>query len=533
MIRKTFLRWSLVGLASFSLLVAAPTAIAQAREDLRVDVSLKDADMILATQVLTKQTGIQFIVVPSSEPFPKITLSVLDVTAEEAIRYICQAAGATFRRDENGVYIISRGPLHGATEVEVAPIQPLVPKPKIGRKIRVLNADAEAVFNQLLFGEAESPTAAAEKIARFKAAGSGQSAQGAQMITRGMMNSVPVSTSGTQPLTGFESGSGILLPGEIAGQAGLGGLPGPGGQTGGGLPGGAPGGQTPGAGAQLQGGQGLVGDSIDFISYDPTDNSIVVRGTEEDIAELQRYITMFDVAPRQVVIRLEFITTTSNLDRALGFDFLYQRGPFSFGNVPGAFAGAGDIFLNWAQGNVAMRMRARLSEGFGQVVAAPLVRTLNNQPAVVQQQIVATLFINTVVSAGQGQLVIVPQAIQFPITTGIAVAPRINADDTITMFLSPSISDFGQPTPGPQGQQIPTTITQFVQVTARVKNGETIVLGGLTRKTDFSTRIRFPILSDIPIIGQFFQGRTRQQENAELLIFVTPTIVDEDGPGGP
>src|ERR1700757_372643 len=100
-------RWVL--LTGLSVLVVAPLTVASAQQpaETRVDVNLKDADMLTATRALTQRTGINFVIEPSSDQgYARITLQVSRVTPEDAIRYICQAAGASFRRDDNGVYII-------------------------------------------------------------------------------------------------------------------------------------------------------------------------------------------------------------------------------------------------------------------------------------------------------------------------------------------------------------------------------------------------------------------------------------------
>ena len=86
------------------------------------------------------------------------------------------------------------------------------------------------------------------------------------------------------------------------------------------------------------------------------------------------------------------------------------------------------------------------------------------------------------------------------------------------------------------GRHVCLRNTCAVAVVARVRNNETIVLGGLTQKNDDIGLNRVPVLSELPIIGQFFRFSTRRRTNSELLIFVTPSIVDEDtsgNPGGP
>jgi len=330
------------------------------------------------------------------------------------------------------------------------------------------------------------------------------------------------------------------LPGEEASPqlGGLGG--GQGGGLGGGLGGG--GGQGLGGGGQgggnanLTGGQGLVPEGIDFISYDPTDNSLVVRGSEDDINQLQSYINLFDVAPRQVQIKVEFVTTTETIDRSFGTEFLYQRGAIFAGTRPGAFVRSGDpVFLNYATGDITARLRAQLTEGNGRVVSAPILRTLNNQPASINSSISTTIFINSTIISN-GAVVTQTNPVTLQAQTFLTVAPRINDDNTITVYLQPQIANFVGTSRGPNGEQIPNQVIQGISVVARVRNNETIVLGGLTQKNDDNGSQRVPILSELPIVGQFFRFNTKVRTNSELLIFVTPSIVDEDttgNPGGP
>ncbi len=522
--------------------VVAPVsgAFAQQGSDVRVDLNLKDADMMAATNILFQRTGIQFVVEPSSKPYNKITLKLEGVTPEEAVKYICTSAGAFFRRDENGVYIISQS----------KPIVPEVPvakviQPKVMKKIRVLKADAKDVYNAIMYRLPFDSTRGFQELKRFMSVTAPQQ-QTPYGPSLNVFNSQATSQTfspvnapnQSTPLAGMESGNQVQLPGESSPQIGGGGRGGGGfggGQGGGGFGGGQGnggnglgGGQNGGGNVNLTAGQGLVGDSIDYISYDPTDNSLVVRGNEDDINQLQTYINMFDVAPRQVQIKVEFITTTQGLDKSFGAEFLYQRGTVILGTRPGAFVRSGDpVFLSYATGNLTARLRASLAESDGKVVSAPILRTLNNQPASITSNITTTIFINsTVVSNGT----VITQTNPFPLTafTFLTVAPRINDDNTITVFLNPNISNFVGVSTGPNGEQIPNQVTQGIQVVARVRNGETIVLGGLTQKNEDSATNKVPVLSELPIIGQFFRSSTRRKSNSELLIFVTPSVVDED-----
>ncbi|MFN8219280.1 MAG: hypothetical protein U0S12_04000 [Fimbriimonadales bacterium] len=544
--RGTLAKVALAAVLAGTFVALPAVSLAQSAEEIRIDVTLKDADMIAATKMLTNETGLQFVIEQNdSEAFPRITLSLKKVTAEDAIRYICQAANAYYHRDDNGVYIISRKKPETTTAPPVTTVPAVAKKNVVLRKLKLQKADAEDVYNQIAYGYVFDEINGWRKINRFKEATSAKMLNTSSPIVlmgdRNPQQFTPINSQQfAQPTTARESGNGILLPGESAGQGALGeggGGRGGGFQGGGGA--GAGGGQAGGGGGQGQGqtlsSGGLIPQGIQYITFDPTDNSIIVQGTDEEIKQIQDAISFFDVAPKQVIIKVEFITTSNSINKALGFDWLYQRGSVFAGARPGSFARAGDpIFVNWATGNITTRMRTLLQEGFGKTVQAPVLRTLNNQAAAVTNTVNTWIFVNQITGIGNGNVINSTQPIQLPIVTTLIVRPRINEDGTITMTLSPQLSDVGQFRRSPDGQELPDILTQTISVVARVKNNETIVLGGLTRKQDVGSQSRFPILGDLPIIGQFFRATTRDRNNSELLIFVTPTIIeDEDSGIGP
>lgn len=534
--RLSWATMAFVGAVATALVAPTTSAMAQQSQgQLQINIFLKDADLYEATRMLTLKAGMQFVFEPSSDPYGKVTLKLDNASAEEALAYICKSAGAYFRKDENGVYIISKS----APKIDAPSVEPISVK-KILSRIKVQKSDVRSVYNMLAFATPVNNGIGFEDLKKFRSLTQTDMdkmyGQGGPQVTVDTGATFrPLNLRANAPLTGSEGSPDISLPGESAGQggaSGFGGGQGPGGGGGGGL--GGRGGQGPGGGGQggggatLQGGTGLVPNSIDFISYDPTDNSIVVRGNEEDIAELQRYISLFDVAPRQVEIKVEFITTTDTLDKSIGFDFLYSRGTLLAGTAPGTFARASDpVFLNYATGNVTSRMRTLLQEGKGKVVQSPILRTLNNQPATLQSSITSWVFINNSFISN-GTVVTQSTPLQIPATTFLSIAPRINDDNTITVYLTPQIQSFVGVTRGPDGNELPNISSQAISVVARVKNGETIVLGGLTDKNDNTNVSRVPLLSDLPIIGQFFRSTQRAKRNNDLLIFVTPRVIEED-----
>lgn len=546
----------LVGAIALMGVMAGTPAMGQSteqRSDVRVRLTLKDADMIAATKTLSQQTGLQFVVKPSDRPYERITLTLVDQTPEDALAYICQAAGAYFRRDESGVYIISHD--RPAPEM-VAPVKEAARPTRLLRKIRLVHGDPEAIYKQIAYAQVTDPQTAYLQLKRFRSLSQLETntagmtpemvAGQANFSGMGRMNQASYPVSPTNPkilapeperVGGDENGSDVRLPGESGNQRGLGGGGGQGG-IGGGQNGGIGGGQNGGIGGQgggqggqvtLTGGTGLIPESIDFITYDPTDNSLIVRGTsEDDINDLQNTIATFDVAPRQVIIKVEFITTTQTLQKSLGYSVQYSRGTLITGSDPSQFLALSDpVFLTYATGNAVLRLRTLLTEGQGKVVTAPIIRTLNNQPAAVFAQTTSYIFAtNQIITNGIASTTVNPIPIQSGTT--LTVAPRINADGFITLALSPQVGGISNVQLGPDGVQYPNFSQQGVFCVARVRNRETIVLGGLNIENILYTENRVPVLGDLPIIGQFFRRRSTTKNNSELLIFVTPEVVEDD-----
>ena len=111
------------------------------------------------------------------------------------------------------------------------------------------------------------------------------------------------------------------------------------------------------------------------------------------------------------------------------------------------------------------------------------------------------------------------------VENSLYVMPRINADDSITVFLEPELEDAVGEVIGPNGETIPIITTQFVSTQVTVPDGDTIVMGGLIRKDVSFSYQKTPLLHRLPIIGKLFQSKHARTSNSELLIFVTPKIV--------
>jgi len=520
-----------------SLLTGCVNLSAWANDDYLVSIHLMDADLITAVKAIAQQVKAEVVFEPTEEPYKRISFIKIDQKPfEQVLGYICQSAGATYRKEANGVYVI--GPVRPkAIETPVpAPAAPPaeVQKPLVVTERIPLRYSRASDIVRIIKTEMMTDDPFAE-LRDFVNRTISQSAPGMQVP---VPPSAPMRMDGNAavpfnntPVT--NPNEALQEPGE--GQRGRGGgLGGFGGQPGGfgGQPGGGGfgGGQPGGGGFGGQFGAGgqagiLIPEGLDGIVANDIDNSLIVRGTPEAIEFIRRILRFLDIAPKQVLIRAEFVTVTRNDAEKFGIDWNLARVNLQTGTV-GLADRSAPIFVNYASGNLVANLRAQLSQGRGRVVNAPIVVTQNNSPATVVFSTTDYIEQQFIVFNQAGQPTTFTQPIPVPVPTQLTVTPRINADGTITLALFPQVSTVGRVRVG--ARDLPRFDTQFVFTVRRIRNGETMVLGGLVTRSDNSATTKVPLLSDLPVIGQFFRSRDRAIVENELLIFVTATILDEE-----
>jgi general secretion pathway protein D len=322
------------------------------------------------------------------------------------------------------------------------------------------------------------------------------------------------------------------IGGGFGGGGGLGGGGGRGGGFGGGG-GGRGGGGFGGGGGGLGGGGGggqagaLLPQGIDsLLAYD-VDNTIIVRYSDDDaLRELKEIVRLLDVAPKQLMIRAEFIEVRQDDLRSFGIDWQISRGALNASTFEGAYA-QGDVVLNYATGNLVSQLRTSLVEGKGRIVNSPMATTTNNVPVTIQLGTTVPVITTSVVFGNQGGGVTVPQITPVQVVSGLTAVPRINGDGSISMFVAPFIQDIVSEVANPAGGTIPIISSQFVPVVRRIGNNETMVIGGLIKKNDRSSVKKVPLLADLPLVGTLFRSTSMTVSDSELLIFVTPTILPD------
>jgi general secretion pathway protein D len=178
-------------------------------------------------------------------------------------------------------------------------------------------------------------------------------------------------------------------------------------------------------------------------------------------------------------------------------------------------------------------LRAIAQAGKTEVLSRPSVLTRNNQQAVISLGQEVPLVTNTRFDTFGNQINTVAYQ-----NVGIIlrVTPFITDDDKVEMIVTPessSLADRSQwvPVSGGAGGAVlaPVINSRSADTVVVVPNGQTVVIGGLMEKSKMQSDSKIPILGDIPLLGNLFKRKLKDDAKTELMIFLTPHIVKEPG----
>lgn len=294
------------------------------------------------------------------------------------------------------------------------------------------------------------------------------------------------------------------------------------GQQGGNRGGGQFGGGRGGAGGA---GAGMRPDGVDSIIAFMPQNSLLVSGDPAGVDKLREILMVLDQPTKQVEISTKFIEVDVTNASSFGIDWMVSNGSTEFFQLGFAPGQAVNNVLRWAKGKFEATLGVSLSRNIGTVVNEPRVTTQNNVEAYISFYTTIPFFSATITYNQFGQRSVDFEEDEVEVEQSLYVTPRINADDTVDMYLEPVMEDQTGTVLGPNGEQLPIVTSQELGTQVRVADGETVVLGGMIRKQRKTNTLATPLLSEIPIIGKLFQSRQEDSANSEMLVFVTPRIV--------
>jgi type IV pilus assembly protein PilQ len=305
-------------------------------------------------------------------------------------------------------------------------------------------------------------------------------------------------------------------------------------------------------GRMAGGGVGVGGQNRSILSLrgsavsEPRTNTLFIQDTAKKLEEIQGIINQIDIPVRQVMIESRLVVADEKFGKSLGARFGIQsagtpgRGNVNIGgtltdtgdiasgtggstsglntNLPVTATGAGSLAFSLFRLPAGLLLNLELTaletDNRGKIVSSPRVTTANQQKAKIAQ---GTEIPYQQAAASGATAVAFKEA-----ELSLEVTPQITPDNKIIMDLEVKKESVGEVFNG-----VPSINTQNVTTQVLVSNGETAVLGGIYEQTERNQVEKVPFFGDIPVIGNAFKRRTRQDDKTELLIFITPKIMDE------
>ena len=252
-------------------------------------------------------------------------------------------------------------------------------------------------------------------------------------------------------------------------------------------------------------------------------------------AASQYGMTYAGASPFSVIKPVE--TTATNLFTTRG-DFLKSLGnqigsyPFSGNSLntnSGTSSGPGIMHVGIidSQHDIDILLKYVQTLGSTQILSNPKISIINNQEAKIhvgERQ----AYVTSTTTTGQSTSTVSEEVTFVDVGIQLSVTPTINEDGYVTMKIKPEISSVVSFLDTPSGNKIPIIDTSVAETTVMVKDGSTIIIGGLRREDKTSSAEQFPFLSKIPILSFFFKQQVKKTERTELLVMITPHITTGD-----
>ena len=174
--------------------------------------------------------------------------------------------------------------------------------------------------------------------------------------------------------------------------------------------------------------------------------------------------------------------------------------------------------------DVSVSVNALAEEGKVEILSRPSILTRNNREALISVGSLVPFMQTGNVNSVTG--VQIPQYEYEPIGISLRVTPYITPHGLVELSLFPEISETtGDKIEVSEGLQLPVFATRSAQTVVVTPNGKTVIIGGLMQDNKVETVRKVPLLGDIPILGSLFRHKEMKDTKTELLIFLTPFIV--------
>jgi len=281
--------------------------------------------------------------------------------------------------------------------------------------------------------------------------------------------------------------------------------------------------------ARKSGGSFHLGDGVRVVT-DDFNNSLLVYATPYEYQKIERTLIKLDVIATQVLIEASIVEVTLRDDLEYGLEWAFDN------NLGGGDTGTGLLNLGGnlqpqagfsytitnSAGAVKAVLNALAEESLINVISTPSVLVLDNHTASIHvgdQQPIQSQSTTTTGGNVQNSITYKDTGVKLQVT------PSVNDGGLVTLDIDQSVTDVG---PVDAATRQRSFLERTVSSRVAIRSGESVVLGGLIRDNETEGKSGVPILKDIPGIGALFSTTTQASTRTELLIFITPRVMESE-----
>lgn len=250
---------------------------------------------------------------------------------------------------------------------------------------------------------------------------------------------------------------------------------------------------------------------------------LILQGSQADIDRAKEFLAQIDIPQQQIVIEAKVIDITDDASKDLGIEWGDDSGFASdtLTEIPGSGLNIGKFTRVGL--SIPLSIKALIDDNKAKVLANPNVLALDGKPSSIFIGDEIKYVVSRDISSTTGKTTITTETARVGVQ--LHTISRVSPDDFITMDLHPEVSVVKSFLDAGDGILLPQISRRFVDSTVRVKNGETIVIGGLIKDDEIKSISGIPLLKDLPLIGELFKSRRTSKIHSEVMMFITPRIV--------
>lgn len=264
-----------------------------------------------------------------------------------------------------------------------------------------------------------------------------------------------------------------------------------------------------------------------FFVVDERTNTLIFNTTGDRYLKLLPLLQKLDVLPKQIMLEVMIAEVTLTDNFKYGVEFALKNDERFNGGTQGAFgvSGIGGLSLNFLDNNLFGTTQGEAALAFFR--QNQFVNVLSNPTLLVRDGTSASINVGTEIPVTGGTTVnqgVQQTNINYRETgVSIEVTPTLNAQGVVIMNISQEISNV---TDASTNSTTPSIFTRALSTEAVVESGQTVILGGLISENVSRGETKVPILGDIPLIGSAFRGNSDSSEKTELIMIVTPRVIE-------